>query len=266
MKETSLQLAKREMQEFFGHKKMMAGVLAVGTILGIAGPFGTEDVLRIIPRVVYWIFVTGLTFLTGGIVSGLVDRAMRRLTANKWLRHLVKGPVIGCVIAAELLLLNYALFGIGLSDIPYWKAMLLNCVLVSTVVTFTIGILTEPSADKTTCEETETTQANRASDAPALLERLPFDKRAPLISISVQDHYVEITTEKGSELILMRLSDAIKEAGDGHQVHRSHWVARAGIAKIARKGATAMITTKDGRDIPVSRTYVPKLKDAGLLP
>ena len=102
---------------------------------------------------------------------------------------------------------------------------------------------------------------------PRLLTRLPLAKRGPLLSLSVQDHYVEVVTTRGRELLLMRLSDAIAETEGcaGLQVHRSHWVALDQVQAAHRDGARAVLTLSDGREIPVSRTYVPAAKEAGLL-
>jgi len=69
-------------------------------------------------------------------------------------------------------------------------------------------------------------------------------------------------------MLLMRLSDAIRETAPtaGLQVHRSHWVARDQIASVKRTGDRAIMTLKTGAEIPASRTYIPALRDAGLLP
>jgi DNA-binding LytR/AlgR family response regulator len=69
-------------------------------------------------------------------------------------------------------------------------------------------------------------------------------------------------------MILMRLADAIKEVGQtaGLQVHRSHWVAAAAVTSAKRTGDRAILTMSHGADIPVSRTYIPAIKEAGLLP
>nr|WP_255553731.1 LytTR family DNA-binding domain-containing protein [Maritimibacter sp. DP1N21-5] len=103
---------------------------------------------------------------------------------------------------------------------------------------------------------------------PRILSRVPIDKRGRLYALSVQDHYVEVITDKGSELVLLRLADAMGEVGTtpGLQVHRSHWVATGAVAAAKRDGAKAVLTLQDGRDIPVSRTYLPAVKEAGLLP
>jgi DNA-binding LytR/AlgR family response regulator len=59
-------------------------------------------------------------------------------------------------------------------------------------------------------------------------------KREPLVTLSAEDHYVRLTTTNGTKLLLIRLSDAIKEIGDmrGMQIHRSHWIVMDQIQKV----------------------------------
>ena len=57
---------------------------------------------------------------------------------------------------------------------------------------------------------------------------------------------MEVVTDKGTELILLRFADALNELGnvDGFQIHRSHWVARSAIKDIQRQEGKVIITTK----------------------
>ena len=107
-----------------------------------------------------------------------------------------------------------------------------------------------------------------AARPPLVLERLPLGKRGQILGFSVQDHYVQVMTSAGKELVLMRLADAIREAGDlpGLQVHRSHWVATGGVTEVRRTGETAILTLSNGTEVPVSRRYIKDLRQAGLLP
>ena len=100
------------------------------------------------------------------------------------------------------------------------------------------------------------------------LGRLPLAKRGPLVSLSVEDHYVRIRTRQGEEMVLMRLADAVRETRGvvGLQVHRSHWVALDQVRGAARRGDGAVLTMSTGPDIPVSRANVAAIRDAGLLP
>ncbi|MDF2232138.1 LytTR family DNA-binding domain-containing protein [Albimonas sp. CAU 1670] len=106
-----------------------------------------------------------------------------------------------------------------------------------------------------------------AAFAPRLMERLSPARRGALLRLSMQDHYVEVATDRGAELVLMRLGDAIAECDpvEGLQVHRSHWVARAAVVNARRDGDRAILRLSNGERIPVSRGRVPALREAGWL-
>ena len=110
--------------------------------------------------------------------------------------------------------------------------------------------------------------AAEASDARAtFLERLPVKYRGAAIwAISSEDHYLRIHTDRGEELILMRLADAMRElsGAGGLQVHRSWWVATDGVADTRREGGKLWLVLKSGKEAPVSRTFLSAVKDANL--
>lgn len=100
--------------------------------------------------------------------------------------------------------------------------------------------------------------------APRLLSRLPDRLRmAQIISMSMQDHYVEINTTLGSEMLLMRLSDAIDllDGMSGAQTHRSHWVARDHAQHLTKVARRHELTLSDGRKLPVSNRYLDAVKN-----
>ncbi|SFI39771.1 transcriptional regulator, LytTR family [Albimonas pacifica] len=113
-------------------------------------------------------------------------------------------------------------------------------------------------------------EAPPAPDAPAarILERLSPERRGALRRLSMQDHYVQVATDRGTELVLLRLGDAIAECDpvEGLQVHRSHWVARAAVVAAWRDGDRAVLELAGGERIPVSRGRVQALREAGWLP
>ncbi len=93
-------------------------------------------------------------------------------------------------------------------------------------------------------------------------------KRGALIALSAEDHYVRVTTTAGTELVLMRLADAMAEISQtqGLQVHRSHWVALDQVVKVIRIGGRGELTLSDGSTRPISRGFMPAVRAAGLLP
>ena len=100
----------------------------------------------------------------------------------------------------------------------------------------------------------------------AFMDRLPPRLRdAALHAVEAEDHYLRVHTAKGSDLILLRLSDAVTElAGlDGAQTHRSWWVARAAVRGVARGDGRATLTVEGGLKVPVSRAHAAALRAAG---
>ena len=98
-----------------------------------------------------------------------------------------------------------------------------------------------------------------APEAP-LLARLPARSRAELLHLRMQDHYVEVHTTAGSEMLLLRFRDALREVEgiDGLQVHRSHWVARAAVVGVERqRGGRIALRLVNGAKVPVSRSFAP---------
>jgi DNA-binding LytR/AlgR family response regulator len=78
-----------------------------------------------------------------------------------------------------------------------------------------------------------------------------------LLRLSVQDHYTQIVTTRGRQLVLLRFADALKEIGEtqGLQVHRSHWIADADVVALRKQAGRLLLMTRDGSEIPVSRSY-----------
>jgi hypothetical protein len=72
------------------------------------------------------------------------------------------------------------------------------------------------------------------------IDRLPFKLRGAAIrAVSSEDHYLRVHTDRGSDLILMRLSDALTELEglEGAQTHRSWWVAKDAVLDVSRGDA-----------------------------
>lgn len=96
----------------------------------------------------------------------------------------------------------------------------------------------------------------------ALYERLkPKLRSADIFALAAEDHYVRVITSKGDDLILMRLSDAIKEISPikGLATHRSWWVSEVGAEKIKK----SEILLPTGQIAPISRSGMKAVRDAG---
>lgn len=100
----------------------------------------------------------------------------------------------------------------------------------------------------------------------AIFERLkPRLRQSQLYALSAEDHYVRVITSKGDELVLMRLTDAVKELGHltGLQVHRSWWVAEAGVKTVKKTDGKISLELHSGQTAPVSRTNNKIVREAG---
>ena len=111
------------------------------------------------------------------------------------------------------------------------------------------------------------THAGAGGTAPArFLDRLPPRLRgATLHAVQAEDHYLRLHTDRGSDLILMRLSDAVAELEglEGARTHRSWWVARDAVRGATRGDGRATLTLEGGVAAPVSRRYARALRAAG---
>ncbi len=100
-----------------------------------------------------------------------------------------------------------------------------------------------------------------------LLARLSPRLGGQVLALQGEDHYVRVHTALGSELVLMRLGDAIEELGGltGERVHRSWWVAREAVGAARVNGRRASLALTNGLDVPVSREATSRLRRAGWL-
>jgi len=252
--------ALREVRRLYSTKKIMAALLGIAVILGIAGPFGTSDAMRTGPLIMYWIVIAYSTFAAGTFVGAWSSVFCRSRGLGQPVSIALTSLGTGVITVLIVVLVNWASFNLAPTSLEY-----LGTLVASTFLTAAIIALILYNTDLFASRVAVAEPAIRSS---RILERLPYDKRGDLISMSVFDHYVEVTTTKGQDLVLIRLSDAIAETeGDhGTQVHRSHWVALGQVKAATRKGDRAILTLLDGREIPVSRSFIPAIKDAGLLP
>lgn len=260
MSDSHTQFALREVRRYYSNPKTLVALAGIAAILGMSGPFGTSSYMRIGPLVVYWFIITFTTFAAGAFVGAWSSDFSRTRNLSQIVSIILTSVGTGVAAVLIVVLVNWAALGLAPTEPGYLGSLAVTTFLTATIIAVILyfsGI-----------DAPETPAATPVQTGPRILERLPLEKRGGLISMSVSDHYVEVTTTKGSELILIRLADAMKETdgAGGMQVHRSHWVALNHVTSATRQGDRAILKLSDGRDIPVSRSYVPAIKEAGLLP
>ena len=120
---------------------------------------------------------------------------------------------------------------------------------------FKLEITDGPEESSTTTDDIETLQTSVKLDL--LLEKLPEQIRALPLRIQAQEHYVHVTTQKGSDMFLYRFGNILEElpAEYGLQVHRSYWVARNNVKGWKQDSNSISIDLFYGDCVPVSRRY-----------
>lgn len=260
MSDGGLQLALREWRALFLNPIGLVVQACVGVVLGVSGPFGTQDTVLFLPRILYWVWVVYSTYGLGLLGFVFLSRLLESRAI--WIQTLVTGCVNGVTISLYVTSMNFLIFGPGF--MMYGPVTFISRV-------FLIGFFVTAAAStisRIVYGRQDAPKAEAKTAQVPLLDRLPIEKRGDLMALSVEDHYVRVRTTTGVSMILMRLSDAIREAGDapGAQVHRSHWVSFGHVSATRREGDRAILTLTDSTEIPVSRANLPKIREAGLLP
>lgn len=263
MTDNALQFTKRELQRTFFAPRFWAALAATALLLGLVGPFGTFD-LPLLPRIAYWSGIALATWFTGYttvlLIEGTIapDREPTPLTAA------AAGAFAGIPVAAVVWLVNRQVFP---DSAVGFLPLVLYCAAISAVVSLLFAALILPLRRKAEAQPTVQSEAGSAAstEAPPLLDRLPANRRGRLLYLSMQDHYVEVHTDRGGTLVLMRLADAIRETGNiaGLRIHRSHWVATDAVSGSMRKEGRLFLKLADGAALPVSRSYLGAVRKAG---
>lgn len=128
--------------------------------------------------------------------------------------------------------------------------------------------LTRPRAVESLGQLPTQAPAGSFSGGPArLVARLSPRLGSDVLALQGEDHYVRVHTALGSELVLMRLGDAIQELDglEGERVHRSWWVARQAVGEARMDGRRACLILTNGLQVQASREATPILRRAGWL-
>jgi DNA-binding LytR/AlgR family response regulator len=260
-----LQLALREMRHLVTSPVALGGMAMAVLVLAVSGPFGTFAELGPSERFAYWALVVAPTYVLGQGSVTLVAEALRRRIAPFWPRLIVAALVSSLPIGAVVVLINTVFYGelsaeIALKIWFYVAVVTLAVTVVLGAAGMHVRQLLADAAVPAVAPPPET------SSAPAILERVPLPQRGKLLALVVEDHYVDIVTDKGRTLVLLRLADAIREAAgvEGLQIHRSHWVASAAVVKTHRADGKVLLELTNGMRLPVSRGFLPQARAAGL--
>lgn len=221
-----------------------------GGILAILAPYGTSS-QSFLYRCLFWI---GLC-IAGGLGAGLANRAIELKLPNavSWQRVVVQA--LGATLSVWMCFFGLTLMTYGPPGSSFYIVM-----------PFYIGVIAVVICGIGELMRSRGQQDVAAPKGAALIARLkPALRRAEIYALSAEDHYVRVHTSEGDDLILMRLSDAIKEVDGitGLSPHRSWWVAEGGVKSAHKADGKITLILRNSVEAPVSRNNAKAVKEAG---
>lgn len=257
------QFAMRELTKRRALWTQGLSALAVGLGFGVMAPFGTGAVLSPGGRFAYWLIAVPLNWLQISVAIALIERAPFALTWSPLRRGLTAALALSIPATFEITWLQEFFLHHPIDSLAALSEMYLYVLLVSVMLTVPSSLIFYQSAPSATASAALTDPAPAAMPIrPPFFDRIRAELGTDLLALEMEDHYLRIHTAAGSDLILCRFGDAVKELQgfDGLQIHRSWWIARRAIARVERDGQKMTVTLTNGIAAPVSRSFQKELR------
>lgn len=248
--------------------------LAAALVLAVLGAMNTGQA----PfgyRLLYWACV----ILPGSLLGIAIQTAVLAwggLAGRRWTEIAVVAVLVSVPHTFMVIVATALFFGIDAITpgvVGFFGLTVLMVALVLTTINHLAAVPPSepvPAAAPANFQPAPEPQAPATSSLPALpeliAEKLPVRLRsARLIAIAAEDHYLRIHTEAGSDLVLMRMTDACALLPEtaGARVHRSWWAARGAAEGLMRHNGKAQLALRGGLIIPVSRAMQATLREQG---
>jgi len=223
-----------------------------GLFLGFVGATDSYE-YPLAERLAVWLGLCAV----GGVIAFTIERALVA-SGLRSSRAVVWWAVLTTTLAVAMVPVIFLVNSTGSSSqFAYLPVFAVNSFAISAALAglrLVVGTLLDRSNAPNEAEALE----GATQEPPRLLQRLkPALQTAPLLALKSEGHYLRVFTKEGSELILMRLKDAMEETApvEGMQVHRSWWLARQ--PGLERRSVDGRIEVKLDEDnwVPISRTH-----------
>ena len=218
-----MQLAIREVLERVHLGYQALGLAAAVAVLAWLGPFDTWGSLSLPDRVGFWTLATSVNWLFGLVLGSAAGLVFDRRGVLAWAAAVIGGSAVAAVPGTTVVwLLVAAYMDHRMTEVAeiaslYSQVIVIHLVL-NALVTWLIWGKSRPGG-----AEGEAVSPHPIGESPSapFLERLPSRLGRNLLHLHMQDHYVEAHTDEGSELLLLRFRDTLRELDglDGAQVH-----------------------------------------------
>ena len=250
-----MQLTKRQSPSWWRWRPLVAAI-AVGLMLGFAGPFGSYPAYSTATRYAFWLGLTAAGVMAALAADAVLPRTrLRRGAVRIAALALISALPMTFVVAWTLSLLQPGRF-----FMPQQLPALFACVAAVQLLVVFAATGTAPALGPTPAEPGG--QAMPAAFPPALLRKLPPGRSSAIIALETEDHYLRVHWVGGSALILMRMADAVAllDPRLGARVHRRWWVAQNAVASIRTDGQKLCLCLVDTTTVPVGRTFAAGVK------
>ena len=225
--------------------------IVLGAVFAFLGVYNT-NAHPYFNRFVFWT----ATMVVGSFSTGLaVPWIFKRLLPNQ--HRIIQLLAVAIVISFPVTLVLAAFdHNYGLDWSAYiWLMQYRYVIVISAILIFSSYFVLKAQG----VIDSQTPNDVPAQDQAAqFLQRLPKAfHQAELYAVSSEDHYLRVITSEGETLILMRLSDALRELEpiQGMQTHRSWWVAESAVVNSQRSKGKLTLELKSGESVPVSRSF-----------
>ena len=224
----------------------------------VSGPFGTFNALSLGGRLLYWAIAMGVPWL---LLAVSLEILMQRQGQVWWrlavvilvANALVAVIIMVVVVGLESLLLLHRFDDVSLISLYLYVFMI---GLILTVIAAMLRFPRYLAAPTKYADEGAPPPIDSALE-DLFFEKIPLRLGRDLVHLKMQDHYLEVVTDAGQCLVLMRMSDAVAALPEqlGGQVHRSHWIAWGHVDKAINRAGRKFLLLKNGIEVPVSRRF-----------
>lgn len=243
---------------FAGRWSALLAALAVGLLLGFAGPFGSYPAFPTATRYVFWLGMTAAGLLAAAAADAMLPTT--RIRAG-WIRigviALVSALPMTFVVAWTMSLVQPGRVYAPQQLPPLFAAVAAVQLLVVFATTAIRAKADDAGPPANPPAPAVSTEESAPAFPSALLSRLPPEIGSDIIALETEDHYLRVHAFGGSALILMRMADAVAllDPELGAQVHRRWWVAQAAVAGLRTERQKLSLRLIDNSLVPVGRTF-----------
>lgn len=130
-----MHFALRRTQAHFASRRTWLGLAIVGVVLGLVGPFGTFDIIAVVPRLLYWLGICAVSYAAGFASTSVLMATLGDRLRPFWPRTAIAGLLPGIPIALLVFVINGLSFGFGPGGIIDLASLLIYCPLIALCVT-----------------------------------------------------------------------------------------------------------------------------------